>query len=71
MVSYDETRGSEHGVTGAMKSEVTDFLSGAALVLAIIAGMNGATLYAIFFALCAYLFIMLQVFFGFREYRKS
>ena len=71
MVSYDETRGSERGVTSAMKREVTDFLSGAALVLAIIAGVHGATLYAIFFALCAYLFILLQVFFGFREYRKS
>ena len=70
-MSYDETRGSEHGVMGAMKSEVTDFLSGAALVPAIIAGIHGATLYAIFFALCAILFIMLQVFFVFHEYLKS
>ena len=54
-----------------MKSEVTDFLSGAALVLAIIAGVHGVTLYAIFFALCAILFIMLQVYFEFPEYRKS
>ena len=71
MVSYDETRGSEHGVGGAMTSEVTDFLSGAAIVLAIIAGVYGVPLYAIFFALCAYLFILLQVYFEFPEYRKS
>lgn len=54
-----------------MKSEVTDFLSGVAIVAAFIAGVYGVPLYAIFFALCAYLFIMVQVFFGFREYRKS
>ena len=54
-----------------MKSEVTDFLSGASLVAAIIAAVHGVPLYAIFFALCAILFIMLQVYSEFPEYRKS
>ena len=70
-MSYDETRGSEHGVTSAMKTEVTDFLSGAAIVATIIAAVHGVPLYTIFFALCAYLFILLQVFFVLPEYRKS
>ena len=54
-----------------MTSEVYDFLSGAALVAAIIAAVHGVPLYSIFFALCAILFIMLQALFEFREYRKS
>ena len=54
-----------------MNSEVTDFLSGVAIVAAFIAGVYGVPLYAIFFALCAILFIILQVYSEFPEYRKS
>lgn len=54
-----------------MMNQVGDFLSGAALAPAIIAAVYGAPLYAIFFARCAILFIILQLLFEFRGYRKS
>ena len=54
-----------------MMIEVCDFLSGAAVVATIIAAAYGVLPYATFFAVCAYLFIILQVFFVLPEYRKS